>query len=102
MKAFAVAGLAAIRRTFEEDVVYTGAGLAGATIKAIWSEDAAPEFLGPGSTARIVSFEIADAALPTAPRKGNTIVRVATGETWKVNDITRRDDVAAWSLIVEK
>lgn len=92
----------AIRGLYGEDVVYTGAGLAGEAIKAIWSDGSAPDFSGPGTTARMVSFEIEKAALPLPPRNGDTILRVATSELWRVNDVTRRDDVGAWLLVVEK
>lgn len=94
------AALAAIRGAYEEPIIYTGAGLTAAPIKAIPSDSAALPFQGPGATVREVSFEIAQAALPADPDKGNTIVHGAN--TWRVNDITRRDDAASWVLVVEE
>lgn len=96
------AALADIRSEYGEEIRYTGAGLSGATITAIWTDDAAPMFMGPGETTRMVGFEIDQADLPQDPRRGNTILRVETGETLTVNDVTRRDDVDAWVVVVEQ
>jgi hypothetical protein len=92
--------IAAIHAAFAEPVAYTGAGLGGATIAAIKSDEAGDPFQGPGSTVRKISFEVLQAALPGTPAKGNIIVHAGT--SWRVIDITRRDDVAAWALIVER
>ena len=95
------AALAAIRAAFEEEVTYTGAGLTAAPIMAIFTDAAGLAFLGPGSTVRQTNFEIAQSALPQRPRKGNIIVQ-ESGKRWKANDITQRDDVEAWVIIVEE
>jgi hypothetical protein len=92
--------IAAIHAAFAEPVTYTGAGLAGATIAAIKSDEPGDPFQGPGSTVRKIGFEVRQAVLPAAPAKGNIIVHAGT--SWRVIDITRRDDVAAWGLIVER
>lgn len=89
-----------IHAALSEAVVYNGAGLTSATIAAIKRNVAAAEFIGEGHTLRQVSFEVRQAALPQAPAKGNTIVH--GGITWRVNDITRRDDVGAWELVVDR
>jgi hypothetical protein len=100
MRDHEAAALADIRAAYEEPVIYTGAGLVGATIAAIPSDSAALPFQGPGSTAREVSFEIGQASLPEEPRNGNLIQH--GGKNWSVIDITQRDDIAAWVLVVEE
>jgi hypothetical protein len=92
--------IAAIHAAFGEAVVYTGAGLVGATIAAIKSDVPGEPFQGAGATVRHISFEVLQAALPQRPAKGNTLVH--GGTTWRVIDIVPRDDVAAWVLSVEK
>lgn len=94
--------LADIAGAFAMRVRYTGAGLADGEIDAVKSDDAAAAFQGPGEGLRTISFEVAQAALPQRPRKTDTLVEVDSGAAWKVNDITRRDDLAAWLLIVEE
>lgn len=100
MKPHETAALNVVRAAYEEPVTYTGAGLDEEVVMAIPSDSAAMPFQGAGATAREVSFEIAQAALPERPRKGNLIDHGANH--WKVNDITQRDDVAAWVLVVEE
>ncbi|HEV7658829.1 MAG TPA: hypothetical protein VGO55_03185 [Allosphingosinicella sp.] len=100
MRDHEAAALADIRAAYEEPVIYTGAGLDGETIMAIPSDSAALPFQGPGSTAREVSFEIAQALLSEEPRNGNLLQHGANH--WSVIDITQRDDVAAWLLVVEE
>lgn len=100
MRDHELAALATIRAAYEEDVLYTGAGLSGAPIKATPSDSGALPFQGPGSTAREISFEIAQSALPEQPRNGNQIQHGPNH--WSVIDITQRDDVAAWVLVVEE
>ncbi|WP_380873598.1 hypothetical protein ACFB49_42550 [Sphingomonas sp. DBB INV C78] len=102
MNADEAAALAVIRGRYQDPVVYNGAGLDSAAIFAIFSERAAPAFQGPGDTAREVSFEIEQSALPERPRKGNTITDVATGITWRVIEPTERNDIGAWVLVVEE
>lgn len=89
-----------IHAAFADTVTYSGAGLTNAPIAAVKSDIAAEAFQGPGNTLREVSFEVLKSALPQAPAKGNTIVH--DGTAWKVNEIRSRDDVAAWTLIVEE
>ncbi len=95
-----------IHAAFADPVIYTGAGLDGATIAAIKHDDAAAAFPGGGSTARHVWFEVRQAHLPDRPGKGNLIVHAdpMTGETtrWSVIDRKRRDDIGGWDLTVEK
>ena len=97
-----LAALAAIRAENEAEITYNGAGLTDAPIMAIFTDAAGLAFQGPGATVRQTNFEIAQAALPQRPRKGNTILQGDGGRNWKVIDITKRDDVSAWVLIVEE
>lgn len=97
---FPRAGLATIRRTMREPIFYTGAGVADTPLDAIPSETAAPAFNGPGSTVRMVTFEIAFGALPQRPKKGNLIVH-ASGR-WSVLEILDDSSISAWILTVEK
>lgn len=89
-----------IHAALAETVTYNGAGLTNAPIAAVKSDVPADDFSGSGRTLRQVSFEVRQSALPQAPAKGNTIVHDA--KSWKVNDITRRDDIGGWLLIVEE
>lgn len=100
MRAEEAQALAHIRALYEQPVTYTGAGLDGATIGAIPSDTSAPPFQGAGSTLRSLTFEISYSALPERPRKGNVIGGYA-GKDWTVDDITERDDLAAWVLGVQ-
>lgn len=92
-----------IHAAFADQVRYTGAGLTNASIAAVkYDEDGEP-FQGGGNTLRKVTFEVLRSALPQAPVKGNTIVEDdGAGQSWRVNDITRRNDIAAWQLVVER
>lgn len=90
--------LSAIREQFGEPIFYTGAGLTRASILAIKSDVAADAFQGSGATARRISFEVAQAAIPGRPSKKDEIEH--GGVLWLVNDITQRDDVGAWELVV--
>lgn len=93
--------LAAIHAEFADPVVYTGAGLPGPTpITAIFNDEPAETFMGAGATARKVSFEVQIADLPDEPGKADTILH--DGTLWRVIDVTRRRDIAAWALVVEK
>lgn len=94
------AGLAAIDAVFAAPVVYTGAGLAGATIAAVRSEIPADEFAGFNGKKRRTSFEIAKTLLPALPSKADTIVDL--GITWRVIDINDRSDIGRWQLWVER
>jgi hypothetical protein len=92
--------LAAIHAAFAEPVVYSGAGLDEAAITAVPTEAAADAYQGPGATTRKQAFEVPFSFLPSDPSKTDTLVH--DGLRWRVNDITRRDDVAAWLLVVER
>ncbi|MCK0533406.1 hypothetical protein [Sphingobium agri] len=94
------AALADIHAAFSGSVAYTGAGLIGAAIAAVRMEDTAPPFQGAGATLRKVWYEIMQDVLPSEPRKGDQIVD--GGAERKVIDVTRRDDLAAWWVVVQK
>jgi hypothetical protein len=96
------AALAAIDAVYAIPVLYTGAGLVAAPLSAIKSEESAEAFQGAGNTLREVSFEIAQADLPQRPRKTDVIEEVESGHAWRVNDITPRDEIGRWRLIVVK
>lgn len=85
--------LAAIHAAFAEDVTYTGAGLDGATVSAVVSDETLEGF-------ERKSFEIRFEALPEDPEKGDTIVD-GDGVEWRSVDIERRDAVDAWGIFVE-
>jgi hypothetical protein len=91
----------ALRAVYARPVTYTGAGLAGATLLAIKSDVSAEPFQGAGETLRQVTFEVRQADLPVDPARGNTLVE-ADGRDWRVIEPRRRDDIAAWELVVEE
>lgn len=118
----------AIHNAFAKTVQYSGAGLrrppagvlldgkiivlagfipllawtaSAADISAVKSDQSADPFQGPGSTGRMIKFEILKSALPARPDKDDEIVE-ASGIDWSVIDITDRDDIGAWHLIVER
>lgn len=101
MKPHEAAALAAVADAYGEPVAYSGGAFAE-TISAIRSDVSAEAFQGAGSTLREVSYEIRFAALPIGfrPRKGHRIGD-ATGD-WQVLEPRRREDIAAWILIVEE
>jgi hypothetical protein len=94
------AALADIKGTFAEPILYTGETFADEPLTAVPSNVAAQAFQGVGATLREISFEIDQGDLPFDPDKGHIIVHAAA--RWRVNDITRRDDIGAWVLIVEE
>lgn len=94
------AALAAISAMFAEPIIYTGAGLIEEPIVAIKSDAPAGGFNGRGATLRQISFEVAQVLLPSQPEKRDMIQH--KGSLWRVTDITRRDDVAAWELVVTR
>ena len=94
----AAADAAAIHAAFASDVVYTGAGLTAGTVSAVRSDAPGDAFMGPGETVRTVSFEFQQSSFSGVPAKGDTI---NDGDAWTVIDITRRNDVNAWVMIVE-
>lgn len=67
-------------------------------LPAVFAQDSAPSFEGPGATLRTTSWRVRIAAV-AAPAKGDVLV--ASGVRWMVIDITRHDDVGEWSLVVE-
>lgn len=91
----------AIHNAFAKTVQYTGAGLSADDISAVKFDQPADPFQGPGSTARMIKFEILKSALSVKPDKEDEIVE-ASGVDWSVIDITDRDDIGAWHLIVER
>lgn len=95
------AAQAAIHAVYAEPILYTGGAFVDEPLTAVPSDMGAPAFQGAGATLRELSFEIPRGSLPFDPDKTHLIFRVNTGETWRVNDITRRDDIGAWVLIVE-
>ena len=54
---------------YADPIIYTGAGLDGATITGTKYDVAADAFQGAGSTARRVWFEVQQGDLPQAPAK---------------------------------
>jgi len=92
--------LASIHAEFADPITYTGAGLDGDAIPAVYCEEAAPTFTGNGATLRKASFEIQITDLPGTPRNGDIIVH-ETGE-WSVINPTRSRIANAWILDVEE
>lgn len=89
---------AAIDKTFGVEIIYTGAGLTNKAIIAIKQDTAAQPFVGPGDTLRRITYEVHQADLPQEPTKRNTFVH--DGIRWQVDDITKRDDIGKWELVV--
>lgn len=65
---------------------------------AVFGQEAAPTFDGPGATTRHSHWRVRRSAV-TNPKRGDVIV--ASAVRWAVIDITRHDDVAEWELAVE-
>lgn len=101
MLAHEAAAQAAIHALYAEPILYTGGAFDAEPLTAIWSDMAAPAFQGAGATLRELRFEIFQSALPFEPDKSHRVERVNTGEVWAPNDITRRDDIGAWVIVVE-
>jgi hypothetical protein len=95
------AALAAVDAAFSEPVIYTGGGLAQATeLGVIWSDVAGDPFQGAGNTTRIISCEVRQSDLPGRPTKND---RIGYGSAiWQPNDVTRRDDIGKWSIVLER
>lgn len=72
-----------------------------AVVSAVKSDQPADPFQGAGNSARMIKFEILKSVLPSIPAKDDEIVEVS-GIDWSVIDITDRDDIGAWDLIVER
>lgn len=92
---------AAIDRVFADPapIIYTGAGLTASPVSAIRTDDPAPEFTGPGQSARTIGYEVAIAALPNKPSKSDYFAH--RGRKWRVIDITTRDEISKYVLIVQ-
>ncbi len=92
---------AAIDRVFADPspIIYTGAGLTAGSVSAIRTDDAAPDFAGPGQSARTIGYEVAMASLPSKPSKSDYFTH--RGRKWRVIDITTRDEIGKYALIVQ-
>ena len=92
-----------IHAEFALPIRYTGAGVTNKALDAVKANSPAAVFQGAGSTARQTSFEILCADLPQRPGRRDLIVENdGTGRRWSVIDVTDRDDVNAWVVLVEK
>jgi len=91
---------AIIDATFKEEaeIIYTGAGLVGTPITAIRSDVPAPEFPGAGRTLRKITYEVRQSDLPEDASGEDTFTH--RGVRWSVQDVTRRDDIGKWELVV--
>ncbi|MFS0737551.1 hypothetical protein ABC347_10920 [Sphingomonas sp. 1P06PA] len=102
MLAHEAAALAAVRLLYGEPIIYTrktgGLPLAISAIPSIGG--AAPAFQGAGDTLRETAFEIFKADLPFDPGKGDKIEHA--GIEWTILQKTSLDDVASWSVQVER
>lgn len=94
----AASAAAAIHGAFGAAVTYVPKSGSQKSLTAIRSDEPAGDFMGAGSTMRTVSWEVRQSDVPD-PVKGDAIR--ADSVEWTVIDITRRDDVGAWVLIVE-
>ena len=94
------AALAAIWEGFAdpEPIIYTQAGVELPSMPAIRSDIAAPTFDGPGATLRSIIYEVQHANFPARPTKSDSFTH--RGHRWRVEDVSRRDDVGAWELTV--
>lgn len=97
---------AAIHASFALPVLYTPHGGIGIPITAVFSDIGAPNFNGPGATVRTITWEVLQSDVGQ-PDKGDVItggddLPLRLRGDWSVEDVTRRDDVASWELIVEK
>lgn len=98
----AVAALTRLHERMSETVTVTGAGLPGATpLTAVHSNLPGDPFHGPGRTTRRTLFELRYVDLPQRPDKTLRIVD-RDGVVWRPVDIVDRDDIAAWSIGVER
>lgn len=90
---------AEIHAAFAQPITYKPHGGALQQLAAVYSDGAAPNFDGMGASLRTIRWEVRQADV-AEPELGAEIS--ANGKTWRVVDITRRDDVGAWELIVEQ
>jgi hypothetical protein len=82
----------------EPNIIYTGGGLTAEEIPAIWSDVPAPGFEGPGSTLRTVIYEVPQSSFTEEPENDDTFTHRT--RRWSVENVTRRDDIGKWELIV--
>lgn len=87
-----------IHAAFATPITYQAPGGDAVSITAVYSDVPSPGFFGEGATQRTISWEVQQADVAD-PVKGAEIV--SGTKTWRVIDITPRDDVEAWELIVE-
>lgn len=81
-----------------EPIIYTQDGVVRDPIRAIYMDDAAAGFPGAGSTMRKLTYEVQQSDFPQRPSKRDSFTH--KGHRWEISDITRRDDVGAWWLVV--
>lgn len=82
-----------------ERIIYTQDGVILPPIRAIWTDDAAAGFPGAGSTLRKLTYEIQQSDLPKRPLKTRDSF-THHGRRWEISDVTKRDDIGAWWLVV--
>lgn len=90
---------AEIHAAFATAITYKPPGGELLQLSAVYSNEPAPTFDGMGATHRTISWEVRqdDIAEPQIEAEIE-----GAGKSWRVIDITRRDDVGAWVLIVER
>lgn len=90
---------AEIHAAFASPITYTPPSGAPQQITGVYSDVPAPTWDGKGASLRTISWEVQQSDVAD-PALGAEIV--AGAKSWRVVDITRRDDVEAWELIVER
>lgn len=88
-----------IHAVFATPITYQAPGGAVVPVSGVYSDIPSPGFFGEGATQRTISWEVQQSEVAD-PVKGAEIV--SGTKTWRVIDITPRDDVEAWELIVER
>jgi hypothetical protein len=81
-----------------EPIIYTQAGVVIGQIRAIRSDDAAPNFQGAGASLRKVTYEVRKRDLPAEPSKRDTFTH--RGRKWSIAERISLDELDAWQLIV--
>jgi hypothetical protein len=81
-----------------EPIIYTQAGVVVGPIRAIRSDDAAPNFQGPGASLRKVTYEVRKRDLPAEPTKRDTFTH--RRRKWSITERISLDELDAWQLIV--
>lgn len=82
-----------------ERIIYTQDGVVLEPIRAIWTDNAAAGFPGAGSTLRKLTYEIQQSDMPKRPSKTRDSF-THHGRRWEISDVTKRDDIGAWWLVV--